>query len=267
MITATVLLKGAPKHLKEVLESLDIFDEILIYDNGASSEALEICRHFPKLTLHQGSFLGFGPTHNKASSLAKNDWIFSVDSDEVVTPELKKEIKNLKLSPDTVYVIPRHNEYNGKWIKWCGWSPDQVTRLYHRKKTSFSEALVHEGVMTSGLKQQMLKNPLRHYSYDSISDFLTKMQSYTELFAKQHAGKKKSSPLKAILHAKAAFFKSYVVKKGFLGGYEGFLISSYNAITAFYKYLKLYEANLKSFDVRRKKEASEFHLEKSKNSH
>ncbi len=87
------------------------------------------------------------------------------------------------------------------------------------------------------------KSPLVHYSYESISDFLQKMQSYSTLFAKQNCGKKSSSPFKAITHGFFAFFKSYIIKRGILGGYEGFVISAYNGHTAFYKYLKLYEAN------------------------
>lgn len=243
-ISVTVLLKGSPTHLLEVLEALKDFDEVLIYENGASSEALNVCRQFSNTVIHQGSFSGFGPTHNQASALAKNDWILSIDSDEVVTKELCLEIKNSILESHAVYSMPRHNEFNGKWIQWCGWSPDRVFRLYNRTKTQFSTVLVHESIETKGLKTVEFYSPLRHYSYDTISDFLTKMQTYSTLFAEQNVGKKSSSPLKAVLHAFGAFCKSYLLKRGFLGGYEGLLISAYNAHTAFYKYLKLYEANL-----------------------
>ena len=88
-----------------------------------------------------------------------------------------------------------------------------------------------------------LQNPIRHYSYDSHAEFLSKMQSYSDLFALQYCGKRSSSPLKAVGHGLGAFLKAYLLKKGFLGGYEGFVISVYNGNTAFYKYLKLYEAN------------------------
>ena len=95
------------------------------------------------------------------------------------------------------------------------------------------------------MKRIEMEGSLKHYSYASISDFLTKMQSYSTLFALQNQGRKSSSPIKAILHGMFAFWKSYVLKRGFLGGYEGFVISAYNGHTAFYKYLKLYEANQK----------------------
>ena len=243
MISVTILTKNSAKYLREVLQALQFFDEVLVFDNGSSDCTLDIAKEFSNVTLLTGSFDGFGPTHNKASSLAKHDWILSIDSDEVVTPEMAKEILSTDLSEDSVYSFPRHNYFNGRWIRWCGWYPDRQTRLYNRARTRFTDAQVHEAVITEGMKQVRLNSPLVHYSYEKISDFLNKMQSYSSLFAIQNCGKKSSSPLKAIAHGSFAFFKSYIIKRGILGGYEGFVISAYNGHTAFYKYLKLYEAN------------------------
>jgi len=246
MISVTILTKNSQKYIREVLSAVAVFDEVIIYDNGSSDATLEIARSFPNVKIIQGEFLGFGPTHNKASSLAKNDWILSIDSDEVVTQEMAEEILSKQLSPGYVYSIPRQNFYNDQWIKWCGWYPDRQLRLYNRTRTRFTDAQVHESIIVGQLKHIPLKNPLRHYSYDSHFSFLAKMQSYSDLFAKQYCGKKKSSPCKAVLHGIGAFLKAYILKRGFLGGYEGFAISVYNGNTAFYKYLKLYEANMKS---------------------
>lgn len=243
MISVTILTKNSGKYLHEVLTALHSFDEVVIFDNGSKDDTLSIARSFSNVTLHEGSFEGFGPTHNKASSLAKNDWILSIDSDEVVTSEMAQEIHRTVLDDAKVYSFPRHNYYNGKWIRWCGWYPDRVVRLYNRTKTRFTDVQVHEGIITDGVKVVLMNAPLIHYSYASHSDFLNKMQSYSNLFAKENVGRKSSSPCKAVLHGLAAFFKAYVVKRGFMGGYEGFVISVYNGNTAFYKYLKLYEAN------------------------
>lgn len=223
---------------------LSSFNEVVIYDNGSTDQTLSIAKKFLNVSLHQGKFLGFGPTHNQASRLAKNDWIFSIDSDEVPTFELLQEIKALSLERGVVYSISRSNRYRGQEIKGCGWSPDTVFRIYHRLDTQFSDAQVHEKILTQNLKIKPLKNPIDHYSYENIHDFLNKMQHYSDLFAKDKQGKVNASPLKAILHSTFTFFKCYFLKRGFLDGYAGFLISSYNAHTAFYKYLKLYEKNL-----------------------
>lgn len=243
MISVTILTRNSQKYLRPVLDSLENFSEVLIYDTGSSDDTLGIAKDYANVRVEKGLFEGFGVTHNKASSLAKHDWILSIDSDELVSVKMAQAIGALKPDPQCVYSFPRHNFYNGKWIKWCGWYPDRQMRLYNRTKTRFTDAAVHEAVIADRMELIELNDPIIHYSYESISDFLAKMQSYSALFAQQYAGKRSSSPTKATLHGLFAFFKSYVLKRGFLGGYEGYLISAYNGHTAFYKYLKLYEAN------------------------
>lgn len=243
MISATVLTKNSEKHIEELLASLKALDEVLLYDNGSKDRTLDIAKNFPNCRIVEGPFLGFGPTHNKASTLAKNDWIFSIDSDEIPSKELLEEISHLKLDPHCLYSVPRHNLFNGKWIYTCGWWPDRVVRIYNRKATQFTDALVHESVIKGNLQEVNLKAPLKHYSYDTLSDFLKKMDAYSTLFAEGKKGKISSSPFTAILHGWFAFFKSYILKRGILQGYEGFLISQYNGQTAFWKYLKLYHLN------------------------
>lgn len=244
-ISVTVLAKNSQQYLQEVLLALSAFGEVLLYDTGSTDQTLTIASSFPNVRIIQAAFVGFGPTHNLASTAAKYDWILSIDSDEVVSAEMAQDIA--KVTPDThsVYSFPRNNYFNGKWIKWCGWYPDKQIRLYNRTTTRFSDAQVHEAIISKDMNVISLKGPMIHYSYASIADFLAKMQSYSTLFAQQNQGKKSSSLCKAILHGAFAFFKSYVLKRGFLGGYEGFVISAYNGHTAYYKYLKLYEANRK----------------------
>ncbi len=244
-VTVTILTKNSEKYLQQVLTPLAEFKEVLLYDNGSADGTFEIASKFPNVRIEKGTFEGFGATHNKASAAAEFDWILSIDSDEVVTPEMVSAIRALTLDTESVYSFPRHNYFEGKWIRWCGWYPDRQYRLYNRTKTSFTNAEVHEAIIVNGLKHVALEAPLIHYSYETQADFLAKMQSYSTLFAKQYAGKKSSSILKAISHGIGAFLKSYVVKRGFLGGAQGFMISVYNGNTAFYKYLKLREANRK----------------------
>jgi len=245
MISVTILTKNSVKYLPEVLTALKDFPEVLVYDTGSEDETLALVKQYPNVTVHQGKLEGFGLTHNRASALAQNDWILSIDSDEVVTPELAQAILGLKLDPECVYGFPRHNEFNGKFIRWCGWYPDMQVRLYNRTRTCFTDAQVHEAIITKGLTVVELEAPLRHYSYASLADFLNKMQFYSTLFAQQNAGRKHSSPFKALTHGWWSFFRCYILKRGIFGGYEGFVISAYNAHTAFYKYMKLYEANRK----------------------
>lgn len=227
--------------LKDVLKALERFDEVLIYDNGSTDNTIEIASSFPNVCIQKGSFDGFGPTHNKASALTKNDWVFSVDSDEIATKELVDEIDQLHLDKKFVYSVWRKNFYRGVFIKGCGWYPDRVNRLYNKTSTHFSNDLVHEKIENSTVQEVKLNNPLLHTPYKSITDFLNKMQNYTTLYAAQQTQRKSSSLTTAVVHGLFAFIKSYVIKMGFILGSVGLEISIYNGITSYYKYLKLRE--------------------------
>lgn len=245
-ISVTVLTKNCGGTLLATLQSLQAFSEVVVLDTGSNDDTLEIAGEFPNVKIHHALFNGFGPLHNEATRIASNDWVLSIDSDEIVTPELVREIQGLLLDPNSVYSIPRDNYFNGKLIRCCaGWYPDPVVRLYNRRKTRFSNDAVHEKVLREKMRVIPLQNSIKHTPYRTISDYLTKMQKYSTLFAEQNCGKKNSSLLKALVHGTIAFIKSYIFKRGIFGGKEGFIISLYNSQTAYYKYLKLAELNKK----------------------
>lgn len=242
MITVTILTKNSAQTLGATLDSLQHFPEVIILDSGSTDSTLQIAKKYTNVKIFERPFCGFGAMHNLASSLATYDWIFSVDSDEVVTPELAKELLSLSLQSSHVYSLLRTNFFHGKKITFCsGWYPDWVVRLYNRTTTSFTSDKVHEKIQTKDLSITKLKETLYHTPYRSVDDFLSKMQHYSTLFAEQNKGRIPSSLTKAIFHSLFAFCKSYFFKRGFLGGEEGFIISFYNAEVTYYKYLKLAE--------------------------
>jgi len=244
-VSATVLTKNSASLLAEVLRSLAWCDEVVVYDTGSTDSTLAIAATFRNVSVHrlEGEFPGFGLVRQRAVACARNDWILSVDSDEIVSPELRQEIEELSADPQTVYVVPFQNYFNGKQITTCGWAPDCHERLFHRGVTNFCASRVHERVRREGLRMASLRGPMRHYSYRSLEDFLRKMDSYSSLFAKQNAGRKSSSPMKAVSRSLWAFFKSYILERGLFQGTEGLVISAYKAQTVFWKYLMLHEAN------------------------
>ena len=249
MISVTILTQNSQKHLAEVLKSLNNFSEVILIDHGSNDNTLQIAAQYSNVTVHQREFKGFGPAHNEAASLCQYNWILSVDSDEILSPALQEELNKLALDPSKVYSFPFHNFYNGKHIKGCGWYPDRHVRLYNKTRTQFTNTYVHERIITQTLQEEPLEHPIFHFSYHSIEDFIRKMQIYSDLFAQQYVGKKQSSLSKAILHGCFAFIKTLIIKRGFTDGIEGFIIAVYNANTAFYKYLKLLEANRRRKDL------------------
>ena len=233
MISVTILTKNNESTIQQTLESVKAFDDVVVLDSGSSDQTLAIAKSFSNVRVFETVFEGFGPMRKLAAKKAKHDWILSLDSDEELMGLL-----DMDLDPTRVYSFPFHNYFNGKWIKGCGWYPDRHVRLYHRMQTNFSDDLVHEKVQTNGLKEVRLSVAIKHTSYQSIGDFLTKMQRYSSLFSQQNS-LQSSSIVKALTHGWWAFLKSYVLKRGFLCGREGFIISQYNGHTAYYKYLKL----------------------------
>ncbi|MFZ4801420.1 MAG: glycosyltransferase family 2 protein [Chlorobium sp.] len=243
-ISVTILTNNSGAYLSECLSALQAFSEVVILDNGSTDDTVAIASGFRNVTLHEHPFTGFGTMKNIAVDKASNDWILSVDSDEIVTPELAHEILGLKLDSNVVYVVERDNYYHRRLIRGCGWDNDRVERLFNRKSTKYDDKLVHEGlIMSANLNTELLSGRLKHYPYDNASQLLQKMQHYSTLWAEEYHGRKKASPLKALVYGMLTFLKSYLLKNGWRFGYEGLLISVSNANGVFYKYIKLYEAD------------------------
>jgi glycosyltransferase involved in cell wall biosynthesis len=245
MISVTILTKNSSRKLLEVLKSVASFDEVIVLDSGSTDESLEIAKGFSNVRIHKHTFTSFGHMRNLAAQLASHDWIFVVDSDEVVSSSLASEIRQLELSPTTIYSIPSHNFFGSKHIRHSGWSPDRKLRLYNKQKTCFKHDQVHENLVLKDMAIRPLNYHLNHYSYPDTRSLLSKMELYSTLFAKQYQGKRSSSITKALLKSTFTFFKTYILKRGFLDGKEGFIIAKYNADVTWYKYIKLAEANSK----------------------
>ena len=243
-ISIVLITKNAGNSLKACLDSLRAFDDVVIYDNGSSDSTLEIARSYANVNLHQGEFFGFGKTKAHAVTLAKYPWVFSLDSDETVTPELASELLDMQLDETKLYYVRRDNYYNGRHIKCCGWYPEKIVRLFNKTKTTFDDAVVHEKIEIKGLGLDHLENPIQHFSFHSVADFLVKIQNYSEIYANEHKGKKSAGICKAIFRGKSMFLKSYLIKGGWKCGFEGFVISFFAGLGTTVKYLKLREKNL-----------------------
>lgn len=241
-ISVVMIVKNGASTIEKVLHSLEDFEDVVVYDNGSTDGTQEIVQKFSNTNLIVGEFFGFGPTKNKATQFAKNEWIFSLDADEVVTVEFIENLKKLSLDDTTLYTILRTNYYKESQIKHC-WGDDVIVRLYNKTKTSFTDKKVHEKIIVDGFTIEPIKGVVKHFPYSTITDFIIKLDRYSTIFAQDNVGKKSSSPLKALLNAKFSFIKTYFFKRGFLDGYAGLVIAFSHMATNFYKYIKLYELN------------------------
>lgn len=242
-ISAIVLAKNNENTIRKTLESLQGFNDVVVYDNGSTDLTMQIAQEFPNVNLIQGEFKGFGWTKNQAASFAKNDWILIIDSDEVVDKKLFEILKHKTLDEKCVYKLNFKAFYKDIQVKYCGWNNQKIKRLYNKKQTHYNSNDVHEDIITEGFKIEELGGNVEHYSYHSISQFVIKADHYSTLFAQNNVGKKKSSPLKAYFNGFYSFIRTYIFKRGFLDGYVGLVIAFSHMVTNFYKYIKLYEAN------------------------
>lgn len=242
-ISIVIIVKNGGALFARCLDSLSMFEDVVVYNNSSTDNTALIASKYSNVQLIEGEFIGFGPTKNRAASFAKNDWILSLDADEILNDAIVQEIMRLKLELESVYSLLRKNFYKTTEIAHC-WGADEIIRIYNRKTTSYNENYVHEHILTSGLKIEKLTNSFSHYPYPSITEFILKADRYSTLFANDNIGKKSSSPAKAFFNGLYSFFRTYILKRGFLDGYAGLIIAFSHMMTNFYKYIKLYEMNL-----------------------
>ncbi len=229
-LSIVIITKNEEIFISDAIKSSLFADEIIIVDSGSSDKTCEIARNLGAV-VHKNAWLGFGAQKNFAIKLAKNDWVFVLDSDERISKGLKEEILEVLKKPlYQGYFVPRLNNFWGKTIKSCGLYPDYSIRLFNKEYSCFNEVNVHESVQLK-TKAGYLKNDMIHLAYDSIEEFIQKQNRYSSLNNKQ-------SILKAIINPYWTFFKLFFIKKGFLDGWRGFLIAKLYAQYTFWKYIK-----------------------------
>ncbi|HLD23201.1 MAG TPA: glycosyltransferase family 2 protein [Sulfuricurvum sp.] len=242
-VSAVMIVKNGARTIQRSLESLKQFDDVIVYDNGSTDGTQAIAAQYPNVRLIEGEFDGFGPTKNRAASYAVHDWVLIIDSDEVVDEELLLALQSESLDPETIYIVNFLAYYKEILIRYCGWNNQKIRRLYNKTVTRFNDNFVHENIIDEGMKKLPIAGNMKHYSYMSITDFIIKVDRYSTLFATDNVGRIKSSPTKAFFNALYSFFRTYILKRGFLDGYAGLVISFSHMATNFYKYIKLYDMN------------------------
>jgi glycosyltransferase involved in cell wall biosynthesis len=225
---------------RTIVGSLRTFPEVVVYDNGSTDDTVAICARFANVRVERGPFFGFGPTKNHAASLAAGPWILSIDADERLDSELLKQLGELDLrEPRRAFALDRRNLLLHKHVRHAGWGDNWLVRVYHRDVCRFSDVRVHEKVVVpDDVLLVRLKGGLWHDAVDDIDQFLQKISFYSELC--RGAQPKLRSVPHILLGAWWAFFRSYVVRLGFLEGWRGLLIAHCEAQGSYFKHMKRY---------------------------
>ena len=243
-ISAVISAYNEEKNIKECLQSLTFVDEIIVIDNSSTDKTTQIAKKFTSKIYSQPNRKMLNTNKNYGFSKAKNTWILNLDADERCTPELKKEIEDLfkKEISFSGFEMPRKNIIFGKWIRHGIWWPDYQLRLFKREKGKFDCRHVHEKLNLKG-KLGKLKNPLVHYSYQTIDQYIYKFthiytDSEVENFLKSD---KKIYWWDAIRMPVDDFLANFLARKLYKEGLHGLILSILQSFYAFVVFCKIWE--------------------------
>ncbi|OPX54369.1 (heptosyl)LPS beta-1,4-glucosyltransferase [Oceanospirillum multiglobuliferum] len=241
-IAAVLIVKNEEKNLAACLESVKWVDQIIVVDSGSTDKTAEIAAQYRAEFYSHNDWQGFGIQRQRAESYVKTDWIFVIDADERVTPELKNSLQDCIKAEKCIGSIARLSWCFGRFIRHSGWYPDRVLRLYPTNAASYNSALVHEKLENpNGLPEKKLQGDLLHFTYDNMRHYLIKSAQYAEAWAEGRAKKGKTTTLSnGVLHALGCFVRMYLIKAGFMDGKAGFLLALLSAHSTFVKYADLW---------------------------
>ena len=248
-LSAILITKDEEANLERCLQSISWVDELIVVDSGSTDNTLEIARKF-KAKVFNPEWKGFGPAKQYALDQATGDWVLSIDADEEVSFTLKNEIRQLLENdpPHDGYEIPRKTQFLGQWILHSGWYPDYVLRLFRKQAGRFTPVLVHEEIVVDGSRSR-LSNPLMHYSYPTLENYVRKLDQYSSLAAEEMFKRgRKFRYWQLILKPALLFIKKLLFQKGWRDGWEGYMIARLSATSIFLRYAKLRSLEINSSD-------------------
>ena len=248
-VSVTVITLNEAEHIGAAIDSAAWADEIVVIDSGRTDGTADIARAKGVMVLTR-EWSGYVDQKNYAAERVSHDWIFSLDADERIPPELAAEVRALLSSEPSKrgYRVPRVTFHLGRWIRTTDFYPDFQTRLYDRRAATWRGKYVHESVAVNGPAGR-LRHDLEHYSFRDLRDQLDRVNHYTTLAARQmrEAGRR-AGPLDLLVHPPAAFLRNYLLRRGILDGTVGLTISLVNAYSVFLKFAKLWELQREAKD-------------------
>ncbi len=245
-ISATIIVRNEEHNIAAVCDTVSWADEIVIVDSDSTDRTIEIAEKYTD-KLFNREWSGYRDKHEFADQQATGDWIFWIDADERVTPELWNSIEKLRHLTDAEladgYKIARKTEYLGRWIKHSGWYPDFQMRLYRKEKSYWDGVAPHQTARVDG-RIDTLDGEFLHYTKRDLGEHHRVTDSYATLAAEHLADRGQTVGAFGIFsNSVAAFIRTYILKQGFRDGVQGLIIAGFTAYGVFLKYAKLWEIN------------------------
>ena len=244
-ISVYIIAFNEEDKIGQAIKSVTWADEIVVADSYSTDDTARIATSLGARVI-QIDFQGFGDLRNRAMRACRHEWIFSLDADERCTPEVRDEILEIINSRAAIdcYYVPRRNFFLGRWLRCSGFYPDyRQPQLFRQGTLVFSNEPVHESFrIVSSQPPGYLRHAIWQIPYRNLSEVQRKALRYSTLGAeKLAAAGETGSFAKAFWHALWAFFSLFILKRGFLDGWAGFVLALGNFEGTFFKYAKLYE--------------------------
>lgn len=240
-ISLVLIARNEAHDLPNCLASVEgLVDEVVLVDNYSTDDTVKIAKQFG-VKVEQREFDGFANQKNHAINMASNEWIFHLDPDEQLTPQLKEEIKKVvNTKYYSAFDIPYQNIFLGKKMRFGSFMGEKHIRLFKKSVSSFGGGLIHEGIHVNG-KVGLLKNKIIHNSYPNLEEYFKKFNEYTTLSAQKAYDEGKKFNIFKLFAFPLNFLKLYVLKLGILDGVQGLIWATISSCYGFVKYSKLYQ--------------------------
>lgn len=247
-VSVVIICLDAADTIEKVVEAaLLLTDDVIVLDTGSTDDTLN--KIPPGAKLINSKWMGFGATKNEGAKLVKYSWVFSLDSDEVISKELNESIHSLNFSnSNTIYLMKRINYFGDQPILYGEWKNDWVKRIFHKDVALWDLSPVHEKLcFDKKIQTKKLKGILHHYTTTGFEAYYKKLDAYSNLMAERNFIKgKKSSSLKIYLAPAFNFIKNYIFNLGILDKSAGWHIAKAHALYTYMKYKKLHQLHRKN---------------------
>jgi glycosyltransferase involved in cell wall biosynthesis len=235
-------------NIARTLESVKWADEIVVVDSGSTDETVAIAEGYGARVIHE-PWKGYGGQMNSALDHCRHDWVFSLDADESMTPELSTEIQLLLAGEPEygAYWTPRLNLIFGRWLRHGGFYPDRKLRLFRKGTARLPEDTEPHATPKTTLPTGKLKHDLLHYQYPTVALYIEHMDRYSSASVPLVLRKGRTSRslpaflFNIVVNPAAMFLKNYIFRLGFLDGREGLLVNLYHSAYVSWKYAKAWE--------------------------
>ncbi len=238
-LSVTIICHNETNNLSRLLKSVSFASEVIVVDDHSTDKSAEIATQLGA-KVFQHDFEGFGQQKNYAASKASHDWILSLDCDEEVTVELYQSIKEMISSGDSqhIFAVDRKTYFLNQFIRFGGWYPDRVARLYRKTKASFTEPQVHEVLLSKdGQNPVLLQGSLNHFSFPTIASQVERNLKYAKLGAIEYVSKHGRPSIFALFFRPFwKFIECLILKAGILDGMAGLIIAFNASYSMFMKY-------------------------------